>query len=163
MMLLLRRYNGAIDCVRKTVANEGISALWKGLEPALWRQATYGSMRYGFYAPIKEMIQPGVSKQDMPLWAKIVAGGGSGALSSAVANPTDLVKVRPSNFSFVPFMFDSRISCHSFVSLSTVAVQVRMQGAGSGAGGGHQYRWFLSALIGIIKTDGFAGLCVSLA
>ena len=128
----LYRYNGALDCIRQTVSKEGVSALWKGLEPALWRQATYGSMRYGFYAPIKDLIQPGVSKKDMPLWvrsamlrpfphchvppvlyvlagclvlllkepvsipfqAKIVAGGGSGALSSALANPTDLVKVR---------------------------------------------------------------------
>ena len=38
------------------------------------------------------------------------------------------------------------------------ALQVRMQGSGSGAGGGHNYRWFLSALVGIIKTDGVAGL-----
>lgn len=69
-------------------------SLRKGLEPALWRQATYGSMRYGFYTPIKELIAPGLSKSEMHLGHKLVAGGLSGALSSAICNPCDLVKVR---------------------------------------------------------------------
>jgi solute carrier family 25 uncoupling protein 8/9 len=30
----------------------------------------------------------------VPLWKKIVAGGSAGAIASAVANPTDLIKVR---------------------------------------------------------------------
>ena len=30
----------------------------------------------------------------VPLWKKIVAGGGAGAIASAIANPTDLLKVR---------------------------------------------------------------------
>jgi len=30
----------------------------------------------------------------VPLWKKIVAGGGAGAIASAIANPTDLMKVR---------------------------------------------------------------------
>ncbi|KAJ1334590.1 hypothetical protein BSLG_007745 [Batrachochytrium salamandrivorans] len=29
-----------------------------------------------------------------PLWAKIVAGGGAGMIGAAIANPTDLIKVR---------------------------------------------------------------------
>ena len=36
-------------------------------------------------------ITPG---QPVPLWKKIVAGGAAGAVASAVANPTDLMKVR---------------------------------------------------------------------
>lgn len=38
-----------------------------------------------------EGITPG---QPVPLWKKIIAGGTAGALASAVANPTDLMKVR---------------------------------------------------------------------
>ena len=30
----------------------------------------------------------------MPLWKKIVAGGAAGAVASAIANPSDLMKVR---------------------------------------------------------------------
>ena len=34
------------------------------------------------------------SSGKVPLWKKIVAGGSAGAIASAVANPTDLIKVR---------------------------------------------------------------------
>mgnify|MGYP003686176679 FL=1 len=39
-------------------------------------------------------VAPGTPKHEIPLYKKILAGAGAGALSSAVANPTDLVKVR---------------------------------------------------------------------
>lgn len=56
-------------------------------------QATYGSMRYGLYTPIKEMLAPGVSKKELPLSTKVLAGALSGGISSCICNPTDLVKV----------------------------------------------------------------------
>ncbi|KAL3895163.1 MAG: hypothetical protein SGPRY_013589, partial [Prymnesium sp.] len=89
----VRNYNGSLDCARKLTVAEGPGALFKGLPPALVRQSTYGSLRYGLYAPIKNAmgITPG---QPVPLWKKIVAGGTAGAVASAVANPTDLMKVR---------------------------------------------------------------------
>ena len=87
-------YKNAFDCAAQTVRKEGVRALWKGLEPALWRQATYGSMRYGLYHPIKERLAPGVAKADLPLHTKILAGGLSGTIAQAIANPCDLVKIR---------------------------------------------------------------------
>merc|ERR1719453_2381798 len=82
-----------MDCASKMVKAEGPSALFKGLPPALVRQSTYGSLRYGLYGPIKNSL--GITAgQPVPLWKKIAAGGGSGAIASAVANPTDLLKVR---------------------------------------------------------------------
>jgi|TARA_B100000780_G_C20749182_1_gene297620 hypothetical protein len=32
-------YKNFIDCAVQTAKGEGVTALWKGLEPALWRQA----------------------------------------------------------------------------------------------------------------------------
>lgn len=89
----VKQYSGSLDCARKLSAAEGPSALFKGLPPALVRQSTYGSLRYGLYGPIKNAmgITPG---KPVPLWKKIVAGGTAGAVASAVANPTDLMKVR---------------------------------------------------------------------
>ena len=60
---------------------------------ALWRQCFYGSLRYGMYAPLKEIVAPGVPKSEMNLGHKILAGGLAGTLAQAVANPCDLVKV----------------------------------------------------------------------
>ncbi len=88
-----KMYNGAVDCGKQMVRAEGIGALFKGLPPALVRQSTYGSLRYGLYGPIKGKL--GIQKgEPVPLWKKIAAGGAAGAIASAIANPTDLLKVR---------------------------------------------------------------------
>ena len=58
-------YTGIFDCVGKTARQEGVAALWKGLEPALWRQCFYGGLRYGLYGPIKEKLAPGVRRHSV--------------------------------------------------------------------------------------------------
>ena len=89
-------YDGMFDAMRKTAKSEGVGALYKGIQPALLRQAVYGSLRYGLYAPIRNAIgvSPNVSKDQIPFHLKFIAGGSSGALASFIANPTDLLKVR---------------------------------------------------------------------
>lgn len=52
----VKQYTGSLDCAKKLVAAEGPSALLKGLPPALVRQSTYGSLRYGLYGPIKNSL-----------------------------------------------------------------------------------------------------------
>ena len=71
----VRSYAGIADCVSSTVRAEGVRALWRGLEPALWRQCFYGGARYGLYGPIKDFLAPGVPKAELPLSTKILAGG----------------------------------------------------------------------------------------
>ena len=51
-----RIYSGSFDAALKIFQTEGITALWKGISPALLRQATYGSLRYGSYEPIKAFL-----------------------------------------------------------------------------------------------------------
>lgn len=89
-------YRGPLDCAVRLVKAEGPSSLFKGLPPALLRQSTYGSLRYGLYGPIRDSfgVEAGTPKTDIPIWKKILAGGTAGALASAVANPTDLIKIR---------------------------------------------------------------------
>ena len=52
----VKMYNGTMDCAGKLVKSEGAGALFKGLPPALLRQSTYGSLRYGLYGPIKDSM-----------------------------------------------------------------------------------------------------------
>jgi len=89
----IKQYSGSMDCATKLVKAEGPGSLFKGLPPALVRQSTYGSLRYGLYTPIKNSM--GIKAgEPVPLWKKIIAGGSAGAIASAAANPTDLLKVR---------------------------------------------------------------------
>eukprot|EP00967_Tisochrysis_lutea_P108310 scaffold167689_cov30-Tisochrysis_lutea.AAC.1 len=52
----VKAYNGTIDCAQKLVKAEGPGSLFKGLPPALLRQSTYGSLRYGLYGPIRNSL-----------------------------------------------------------------------------------------------------------
>jgi len=93
-----RQYNGVLDGAMHIFRAEGISGFYKGLAPALLRQATYGSIRFGLFEPLKDMVRTGkegeIGGAPLPLWKKVVAGAGSGAISSAVCTPTDVIKVR---------------------------------------------------------------------
>eukprot|EP00802_Teleaulax_amphioxeia_P007569 Tamp_07576.p1 GENE.Tamp_07576~~Tamp_07576.p1 ORF type:complete len:489 (+),score=98.94 Tamp_07576:173-1468(+) len=82
--------NGGLVIARE----EGMLALWKGMAPSAVREMSYSSIRFGLYAPIKKILIGEGSPAEVPLWKKIVAGGLAGGLGSAIANPTDLVKIR---------------------------------------------------------------------
>jgi hypothetical protein len=88
-----RQYSGSLNCATSLVGTEGVQALFKGLPPALLRQSVYGSLRYGLYTPIRDLLNSGNSGS-ATLWQKVVAGASAGASASALANPTDLIKVR---------------------------------------------------------------------
>merc|ERR1719150_2773692 len=45
-----------ISCIRKTASDEGISALWKGLCPALIRQICYSSLCLVLYEPVRDLL-----------------------------------------------------------------------------------------------------------
>ncbi|XP_074380709.1 mitochondrial uncoupling protein 1-like isoform X2 [Apium graveolens] len=77
-----------------TIAKEGLSALWKGIVPGLHRQCLYGGLRIGLYEPVMNLYVGENFVGDVPLMKKILVGLTTGALAIAVANPTDLVKVR---------------------------------------------------------------------
>ena len=47
--LLFLQYRNTFHALISVGKEEGISALYKGLKPALLRQATYGGLRVGFY------------------------------------------------------------------------------------------------------------------
>lgn len=105
-----RVYRHVGDAAIKIGRTEGWSAFFKGLKPAILRQATYGSLRVGLYGPTKQML--GVSSNEVHLrrrvsnsgtvqdstetnvFRKVLAGILSGSLAAFICNPTDLIKVR---------------------------------------------------------------------
>ncbi|CAI5460868.1 unnamed protein product, partial [Closterium sp. Yama58-4] len=88
------KYRGMVGTMGTIAREEGLSALWKGLVPGLHRQCVYGGLRIGLYDPVKALFVGKDHRGDVPLTMKIAAALTTGAVGIAIANPTDLVKVR---------------------------------------------------------------------
>lgn len=78
--------------VGKIASDEGVVALWKGVNAAWLREASYTSLRLGLYEPIKVMF--GASEPGAPFYKKFLAGSAAGAIGSLAGNPFDVLKTK---------------------------------------------------------------------
>jgi len=85
------KYRGMFDCFRVILKEEGTRALFSGIKPALLRQATYGTLKLGFYQYLKK--KSGANKEQS-FSKNVMIGMISGATANGLANPTDVLKVR---------------------------------------------------------------------
>lgn len=84
---------GMSGTVKKVVSSEGVSALWKGVNAAWLREASYTSLRLGLYEPCK--IAFGCTTPETTTFLKkFAAGSAAGALGSLAGNPFDVLKTR---------------------------------------------------------------------
>lgn len=88
------KYSSMGKTMRVVVAEEGVTALWKGIVPGIHRQILFGGLRIGLYEPVKKFYAGEGFEGEVPLRLKIAAGLTTGALAITIASPTDLVKVR---------------------------------------------------------------------
>ena len=84
------RYKGMVHCWTRICAEEGFTSLYRGLAPALLRQASYGTIKFGLYYTIKNSFFANKESALKNVACAVIAG----AISSAIASPTDLLKVR---------------------------------------------------------------------
>lgn len=79
--------------VKRVAANEGITALWKGVNAAWLRESSYTSLRLGLYEPCK--IAFGCTTPETTTFIKkFLAGSAAGALGSLAGNPFDVLKTK---------------------------------------------------------------------
>jgi solute carrier family 25 oxoglutarate transporter 11 len=78
---------------RKILAEEGVRSLYRGLDSALMRQATYTTTRLGVYRTLfnKREAHYGGS---IPFYEKVVISMSAGFIGSIIGNPSDLALVR---------------------------------------------------------------------
>lgn len=89
------RYRGLLYDIVYISKTEGIGALYKGFTPSLMREGVYAGLRLGLYEPLKGLFgEDRSSKKELSFWKKIVAGAIAGGIGAALANPTDVVKIR---------------------------------------------------------------------
>jgi len=86
------RYRGMLHAFVRIAKEDGLKALFNGVAPALLRQATYGSLKLGFYHALKRRLVK--NPKDETLYCNVIAGVVAGAVASAICNPTDVLKIR---------------------------------------------------------------------
>eukprot|EP00539_Tryblionella_compressa_P007391 CAMPEP_0178763406 /NCGR_PEP_ID=MMETSP0744-20121128/17144_1 /TAXON_ID=913974 /ORGANISM="Nitzschia punctata, Strain CCMP561" /LENGTH=301 /DNA_ID=CAMNT_0020418319 /DNA_START=32 /DNA_END=937 /DNA_ORIENTATION=- len=83
---------GMSGTVKKVVSDEGFFALWKGVNAAWLREASYTSLRLGLYEPVKVLF--GANEKGAPFYKKFLAGSAAGAIGSLAGNPFDVLKTQ---------------------------------------------------------------------
>lgn len=86
------KYRGMSHALLRIASEEGLCALYSGLAPAVLRQATYGTIKIGLYHSLKRAICK--DPKDETLLPNVCCGITAGVVSSSIANPTDVLKVR---------------------------------------------------------------------
>ncbi|XP_037533792.1 mitochondrial uncoupling protein 2-like [Nematolebias whitei] len=86
------KYRGVFGTIVTIVKTEGPRNLYNGLLAGLQRQIFFASIRIGLYDTMKQLYARG--SENTGLGTRLLAGGTTGALAVAFAQPTDVVKVR---------------------------------------------------------------------
>lgn len=138
------KYSGPTDCVRKLLAEEGISAFAIGLTPTLCRNCIWNTVYFGIMHSVKGLLPKTKSKLESSLQS--FSSGFCGAVFATCFNaPFDVVKSR--------FQCQVAVSAVSSVSSSggagTIAVNAPVQ---------LKYRGVIQSLLLIYREEGFAAV-----
>lgn len=88
------RAPGMIATAKHILTTEGVAAFYGGLPAAAIRQAVYGGIGVGLYAPVRALLIGDADSRTAPLWKRMAAGMITGGVGQAIAMPTDVVRVR---------------------------------------------------------------------
>ncbi|XP_072914568.1 brain mitochondrial carrier protein 1 [Hemitrygon akajei] len=86
------KYRGMLHALLRIFKEEGLRALYSGISPALLRQASYGTIKIGTYQSLKRLFVS--CPEDETLLVNVFCGILAGVISSSIANPTDVLKIR---------------------------------------------------------------------
>ncbi|KAM9456420.1 dicarboxylate carrier UCP2 [Clarias gariepinus] len=86
------KYRGVFGTIATMVRTEGPRSLYNGLVAGLQRQMSFASVRIGLYDSVKQFYTKG--SDHVGIGSRLLAGCTTGAMAVALAQPTDVVKVR---------------------------------------------------------------------
>ena len=90
------RYQGPLDCFRQSLRVEGVTGLYRGISAPLVGAAIETSSLFFSYRIAQNALRATIfsppSHDPLPLSALIVSGGASGAFTSLILTPIELVK-----------------------------------------------------------------------
>lgn len=95
------KYNGMLDVVAKTVRQEGILAMYQGLESTLWRHILWNAGYFGCIFQVRQLL-PKAKDKSAQMVNDILAGTVGGTVGTVLNTPLDVVKSRIQNAVKVP-------------------------------------------------------------
>lgn len=90
------KYKGMVDCVVKTVRNEGVLTMYQGLESTLWRHILWNAGYFGCIFQVRQMI-PKADTKSGKMTNDLISGAVGGTVGTILNTPMDVVKSRIQN------------------------------------------------------------------
>ncbi|CBY24761.1 unnamed protein product [Oikopleura dioica] len=93
-----RRYNGIVDCSKRTMASEGLGAFWRGNLANVLRYFPTQALNFAFKGQIKALFATGKDASNVTKFATNIASGGfAGSMSLTVVYSLDYARTRLAN------------------------------------------------------------------
>jgi solute carrier family 25 2-oxodicarboxylate transporter 21 len=90
------KYNGMLDCVRKIIQQEGLLAMYQGLESTMWRHILWNSGYFGCIFQVKALLPASTDKKSQ-IGNDLVSGAIGGTVGTILNTPMDVAKSRIQN------------------------------------------------------------------
>ncbi|KAG0067269.1 mitochondrial carrier [Linnemannia elongata] len=87
------RFVGPMDCLRKTIKNEGFLGLYKGMASPLVGVAAVNALLFAAYSNFKKIQEP-YPGGPLTLTQIGIAGAGAGIVNAVLASPVELLKIK---------------------------------------------------------------------
>lgn len=88
-----KAFSGMFQCLRKTLAEESISSLWKGSTPALSGAVMENMVAFSVNQQLKRLF-PEKDGLSASWWQPVLFGGATGIFTSVVLCPSDVIKCK---------------------------------------------------------------------
>lgn len=95
------KYTGMLDVIRKTVAAEGVLAMYNGLESTMWRHIVWNAGYFGCIFQVRELLPKAENKAGQ-VTNDLISGAIGGTVGTILNTPMDVVKSRIQNSPKVP-------------------------------------------------------------
>lgn len=90
------KYKGMVDCVVKTVKNEGVLTMYQGLESTMWRHILWNAGYFGCIFQVRQML-PKADTKSGKMTNDLISGAVGGTVGTILNTPMDVVKSRIQN------------------------------------------------------------------
>jgi len=89
-------YTSTPDALYKTIRNDGIFALYRGIEPLIWRNAIWNGLYFAFIPIVNNWFPKGSSSREQTFY-KFISGSVASTIATCANTPFDMVKSRMQN------------------------------------------------------------------